>query len=218
MTDIADKTRVEELFSALAEQLAAAGERYELVIIGGAALLALAMTDRVTTDIDVVALRIGADGTLEPPRAVGDIDVVAVGAAPGLRKADPLPDEVARAGERVAADFGLKQDWLNPGPSALMDFGLPDGFMDRVITRTFGDSLVVHFASRVDQIHFKLYAVADHRGAGKHEQDLRALKPTADELVGAARWTRTHDPSPVFKQELERVLRELGVENADLGA
>ena len=90
--------------------------------------------------------------------------------------------------------------------------------MDRVRSMRFGGSLTVHVASRFDLIHFKLYAVADHRGAAKHEQDLQALKPTAEELVEAARWTRTHDPSPGFKQELERVLHELGVKDADLGA
>ena len=75
---------------------------------------------------------------------------------------------------------------------------------------------MVNFASRLDQIHFKLYALVD-QGAGKHEQDLRALKPTAEELMQAARWTRTHDPSPGFEEMLERALRHLGVENADLG-
>ena len=97
-----------------------------------------------------------------------------------------------------------------------MDFGLPKGFRDRVQTQEFGDGLTVHFASRLDQIHFKLYALVD-QGAGKHEQDLRALSPTADELVQAARWARIHDPSEGFREMLDRALRYLGVEDADLG-
>lgn len=109
-----------------------------------------------------------------------------------------------------------QRNWLNPGPAGLMDFGLPRGFLDRVQTQEFGDGLIVHFASRLDQIHFKLYALVD-QGAGKHEQDLRALSPTADELIQAARWTRTHDLSEGFREMLERALRYLGVENADLG-
>lgn len=56
------------------------------------------------------------------------------------------------------------------------------------------------------------------QGVGRHEQDLRALKPTAEELVRAARWTRTHDPSLGFREMLVRALRYLGVEDADLGA
>jgi hypothetical protein len=98
-----------------------------------------------------------------------------------------------------------------------MDFGLPNGFMDRVETQRFGDGLTVHFASRLDQLHFKLYALVD-QGAGKHEQDLRALNPTAGELIQASRWARSHDPSEGFRGMLERALRYLGVEDADLGS
>lgn len=120
------------------------------------------------------------------------------------------------ARDQVARDFGVSEDWLNPGPADLVDFGLPRGFLDRVQTRVLGEALTVHLASRLDQIHFKLYALVD-QGLGKHEQDLRALKPTRDELVQAARWTRTHDPSPGFREMLVRALRYLGVEDADLG-
>jgi len=42
------------------------------------------------------------------------------------------------------------------GPSSLLDFGLPEGFVARLKTRAYGDALTVHFASRLDQIHFKL--------------------------------------------------------------
>jgi hypothetical protein len=80
----------------------------------------------------------------------------------------------------------------------------------------FGDALTVHFASRYDQIHFKLYAFVD-QGLGKHGQDLAALDPSREELLEAARWTRTHDPSPGFREMLERALAYLGVEDADLG-
>jgi len=35
------------------------------------------------------------------------------------------------------------------------------------------------------------------QGAGKHFDDLIALKPTSDELENAARWTMTHDVSVI---------------------
>jgi hypothetical protein len=69
----------------------------------------------------------------------------------------------------------------------------------------------------LDQIHFKLYALVD-QGPGKHETDLRALKPTSEELVQAARWTRTHDPSEGFEHALRSALGYLGVEDVDLDA
>jgi hypothetical protein len=194
MTDIARSGRVRELLVALSEQLAARGQHYELVVVGGSALLALELVERTTKDVDVVALR----------------------QAGSLSKADPLPPDLIDARNRVASDFGLSEDWLNPGPASLMDLGLPEGFLRRVSTWDLGAGLTVHFASRLDQIHLKLYALVD-QGLGKHEGDLRALKPSREELIQAARWTRTHDPSPGFLEMLERALHYLGVDDADLG-
>jgi hypothetical protein len=77
--------------------------------------------------------------------------------------------------------------------------------------RTYGYGLEVLFASRLDQVHFKLYATAD-QGAGKHLADLRALEPTADELLAAARWSRTHDPSEGYRDVLVRVLAHFGID------
>jgi len=83
------------------------------------------------------------------------------------------------------------------------------------VSRSYGPSLVVHFADRVDQIHLKLYAMVN-RGLGRHQEDLQALEPTSDELITAARWAQTHNPSQGFRDELIRVLRYLGVPDADL--
>jgi hypothetical protein len=97
----------------------------------------------------------------------------------------------------------------------LLDFELPDGFLARVESRRYGGHLTVHFASRLDQIHFKLYAAVD-AGPGKHSRDLEALEPTPEELLLAARWSRTHDPSPGFEGVLRRVLSHYGVDDADI--
>ena len=187
--------RADELLTALGEQLAAAGERFDLIVIGGTALLAVGLVKRATRDVDVLAIR----------------------TADGLDAADPLPPALARARDRVAQDFGLPTDWLNPGPTDLLRFGLPDGFFSRVEKRSYGPALTVRFAGRFDQIHFKLYAMVD-QGAGRHEADLRVLEPTPEELLAAAHWTRTHDPSEGFRQELVAVLAHLGVTDADLDA
>jgi hypothetical protein len=190
--DALDQTRTHELLAAIGEQLAARGAHVELVVIGGSALLAVGLISRPTRDVDIVALL--ADETLIDPR--------------------PLPAELIAARDRVARDFGLPENWLNPAPADLLDFGLPEGFVDRLERHDYGGSLTVHFASRFDQIHFKLYAMAD-QGAGKHEADLRALAPTRAELLTAARWTRTHDPSEGFREQLFAALAYLGVEDVD---
>jgi hypothetical protein len=174
---------------------AARSARAELVVIGGSALLAVGLISRPTRDVDIVALL--AEQTLIDPR--------------------PLPPELISARDRVARDFGLPENWLNASPAGLLDFGLPESFVERLERRDYGASLIVHFASRFDQIHFKLYAMAD-QGAGKHEADLRALSPTRAELLTAACWTRTHDPSEGFREQLLAALAYLGVEDVDLGA
>jgi hypothetical protein len=194
MANITSTETAHEVLTALGEHLEAAGERFEIVVIGGSGLLVLGVIERATRDVDIVALRSGEQ----------------------LDKADPLPSPLIAAAERVARDFSLEADWLNPGPTDLLDFNLPEGFLARVETRHYGKALTAHFASRFDQVHFKLYALVD-QGPGKHEADLQALQPTEEELLAAARWARTHDPSAGFEQQLRRTLADLGVEDADLG-
>lgn len=195
MSDIASRDAAERLLSALGEQLAAAGERYELVVIGGSGLLALGIIERSTRDVDLLALRSDDE----------------------LGSAKPMPAALETARSLVARDFSLPDDWLNPGPTDLLDFGLPEGFIDRLEQRDYGQALTVYFASRYDQIHFKLYALVD-QGPGKHEDDLRALSPTEEELVAAARWSRSHDPSEGYAQILGQVLTHMGVKDVDLGS
>jgi hypothetical protein len=183
------------LLSALGEQLGLLGERYELVVIGGSALLARGLVSRPTRDVDVVALVDSA----------------------GFMSAEPLPGPLAEACARVARDFDLPTDWVNSEPAGMLRLGLPQGFAERLDRREYGPYLAVRYASRLDQIHFKLYALADRGGGGKHEADLRALVPTRDELIAAARWSRTHDPSEGYRDILIDALTYLGVKNADVG-
>jgi len=185
----------DELLTALNEQLEALAETFELVVVGGSALLALGLVARATQDVDVVAL----------------------GGKDGLQEALPLPEALRTARDRVARDFQLPDEWLNSAVARdMLRLGLPDGLMQRTVTRRYGSALTVHYASRVDQIHLKLHATVD-QGGGKHFADLRALQPTRDELLAAARWARTHDPSEGFKEVLTEVLAYFEVDVAALG-
>ncbi|MGC1164882.1 MAG: DUF6036 family nucleotidyltransferase [Solirubrobacterales bacterium] len=194
MSYIASRATTDRLLSALGEHVAALGQGFELVVIGGSGLLALGLIERSTRDVDLLALRSGDE----------------------LGTDKPLPAVLGAARDRVARDFALPADWLNPGPTDLLEFGLPEGFLDRLERRDYGDSLTVYFASRYDQIHFKLYALVD-QGPGKHEADLRALSPTEEELFAAAHWSRSHDSSEGYAQMLRGVLTHLGVDDVDLG-
>lgn len=188
------RTQLNQVLEALAAQLEAKGKRRELVVIGGSGLIALGLIERPTRDVDVVALA----------------------SEQGLEAADPLPADLKEGAERVAADLDLEEKWLNAEPSRdLLELGLPEGFRARLRTQTFGPALTVHFADRIDQVHLKLYAVVD-QGPGRHLVDLQALKASRDELIAAALWARTHDPSEGFRAELLRVLAYLEVTDADV--
>lgn len=177
----------------LGEVLADRGHHYEVVAIGGSALLLLGLVVRPTADVDVVAVVQGDE----------------------YRLAKPLPAPLEEAQAEVGAALGLGDKWLNPGPTDLLDFGLPDGFQERVETLKF-DGLTVQLAGRFDQICFKLYAAVDQGSRSKHFADLQQLGATSDELVRAAKWAREHDPSEGFHSQLVEALRLLGVENDDV--
>jgi Nucleotidyltransferase of unknown function (DUF6036) len=190
MSDIAGDA-LGVILSALAEQLRSRGSRIHLVVIGGSGLLAMGLGDRPTQDVDVVAV-------------MRDDEMLA---------ADPFPDELESAAQRVAQDFGLKASWLNAQPTSLLEIGgLPSGFRDRMTTVEYGPGLLVSFASRFDQIQLKLYAFAD-RHEPRDEADLRRLAPTPEELRAGARWARTHNAPGPFDDELANALGAFGVED-----
>lgn len=185
-----DRASLRAAFDQLGRLLAARGHDLRIVVIGGSALLLGGWVDRPTVDVDIVSL-----------------------ARPsGLVKARPLPRELAEAIDDVAALRGLPPQWMNSGPSDLMDWGLPEGLLERTAVEHY-DGLTVHLASRVDLIFTKLYAAVDQGPASRHVDDLRALAPTDDELRSAAAWCRTQDPSEGFDAVLRDVLDHFGVED-----
>jgi len=167
---------------------------FSLVVCGGAALNALHLIQRTTKDVDIVALMDSNNQLVDPA---------------------PLPEELLIAAKEVADTLNLPQDWLNNGPSSgdggLFRLGLPDGFKDRLTRNYRGEKLTVHFISRLDQIHFKLYAAIDQLGS-YHASDLKQLLPSDDELLQAVRWATTHDPSEGFQTSIKLFLREFGYE------
>ncbi len=180
-------TTLTEALETLGELLADRGHAVEVVTIGGGSLLLLDLIKRPTKDLDIVAVvRAGSYVT-----------------------AKPLPDFLLAAVRDVAAVASLAEDWLSPGPTSLLDFGLPEGFEQRVQTQRYG-GLLLHVASRFDQICFELCASVDQGPRSKHAQDLRTLQPTPDELRSAAAWCTTQDPSEGFARQLALALGEFG--------
>lgn len=167
---------------------------FSLVVCGGTALNAMHLIQRTTKDVDIIALMDSNNQLIDPA---------------------PLPEELLVAAKEVADTLNLPQDWLNNGPSSgdggLFRLGLPDGFKERLIKNYQGEKLTVYLASRLDQIHFKLYAAIDQLGS-YHASDLKQLSPSDEELLQAIDWATTHDPSEGFKTAIKLFLREFGYE------
>jgi hypothetical protein len=191
--DMIGREQLQAALSALGELLAARGVRYELVLVGGGNLILRGLITRPTTK---------------------DLDILGERALDVIRRLRPMPEPLRDAVLDVGRAFGLANDWLNVGPDSLLDLGLPDGFTERLERRDFG-GLVVWLAGWYDMVCFKLYAAVDEGPRSRHFQDLVELHPNRSDLLEAARWASTHDPSPGFRSLLVETLRALGVEEAD---
>lgn len=190
--DLADLDRA---LTTLGELLQYRGQSADVSIVGGGALLLSGFHLRPTKDVDIVGM-----GGEEP-----------------LRSAHPLPEYLSLAIADTARAHGLNSDWMNAGPTSLLDLGLPAGFFARANVRDYG-ALTVRIAHRWDLVCMKVYAAADAMpGSSKHSQDLQVLAPSVDELVRAAAWCRSHDPSQGFAtRQLAPLLRAMGVPDAQL--
>jgi hypothetical protein len=183
---------ISEVLGALGEILASEGEHAAIVVVGGTALIAQGFVERATGDVDVIAVT-------RKTRRTG---------RRSIKAPEPLPQALVRAIARVARDFNLPGDWMNTTIGRQWETGLPPGFSDRIHWRQLG-GLWLGLADRYDLIMMKLYAAADGSGPESvHFQDLLALKPTNDELRGAAEWVLSQDASPEFAAILGQVLEE----------
>ena len=166
-------------------------EPEHLVLIGGAAMLALGFVSRTTRDVDIMA---GVDARI------------------GLVDPRPMSDALQSAAAKVARELDLEPQWLNTGPADQVQEGLPKGFLSRLTRRDYGPHLIIYFPARYDLIHLKFFAAAD-QGEGRHTRDLAALQPSDEELLAAARWVLTQDAGDVFPTLVKNTLRETGHES-----
>lgn len=189
-----DKTTIENLLTALGKQIESMKQGpINIIVCGGASLNVLGQIRRTTKDIDIMGIyERGRSGNLNVKEAV-------------------LPQWFMNAADRVRRDFNLPEGWINVGPTSIVRFGLPKNLEKRLVKKRYSKALSVYYISRLDQIHFKLYASAD-RG-GHHVDDLVALKPKSKEIEQAALWSMTHDVSESFRLVLKDLLEKLRFED-----
>jgi len=179
--------QIEPAMRAVGALLFTTGERYRVVVIGGAALNLLGIVSRATRDVDIVALATD-DAHLEL-----------------TRPQDELPAPLDRAARIVAGDLALPPSWLNCGPAAQWDVGLPPGFAERVHWKVF-PGLDVGVADRLDLVAMKIEAAADQPDANnRHFRDLLALRPTDAEFAHAAAWLRRTNAGDAYFTLLDQV-------------
>src|ERR1051325_2546183 len=81
-------------------------EPVALVSCGGAALNVMGMISRSTNDVDIVA--------------VADVDASGKVA---IHTEEPLPKRFKELVAEIGAELGIREDWLNFGPSPVRKFG-----------------------------------------------------------------------------------------------
>ena len=169
------------------------------VVCGGAALGLQGLQNRPTQDVDVL-------GRWDE----GVLSVVGI---------ESFPQSVIACISRVAANHselaGLGPNWVNLGPSTLVQEGLPKGFVGRLLALRVGKRLTLRLLGRQDLLALKLYAAADELGPRQkiHYADLKGLAPTYDELDFAVEWIRTRRDFEEKRIAVKDVLRRLDHED-----
>ncbi len=165
---------------------------FRLLICGGSALILSDLIERITKDVDILAL-----GYYDSSGKIS------------FKHPEVISLEFQSAAGEVSDILGWPKEWVNLGPADLMRHGLPKGFEDRVLERKFGPVLIIYFLGRFDLIHLKLYAAVD-QGPGKHLEDLLKLNPSPNEIKSSSVWAMIHDSSPGFRLSLKQMLEVLG--------
>jgi len=170
-----EPSELNDVFDSLHEEM----ELYDvprivLYIIGGAAMNLGKHVHRTTVDVDLLGITYESD-----PDKVRSLH-------------SNFPDEFRRCIDRVTEEFNLLENWLNFGPSGLID-ALPVGFLGRAKQIIVGQRLAIRVAARIDLIYLKTHAVANTFGtplSEVHHRDLEVLDPTPAELREAVQWSR----------------------------
>jgi len=188
-----NKNVINKALNLLGNLLKEKHQQISIVICGGAALILSNLTSKnVTKDIDIL-------GIIENKESIKT----------EIKYAKPLPKFLKEIIKDIAEVMELPEIWLNSGPSDLVKLDLPEGLIERLSKKEYGDNLNVYIIHRIDQIHFKLYAAVD-TGPGRHYDDLMELNPSEEEIIIATRWVITQDPSEGFREILVDMLEKMG--------
>ena len=181
--------RAEEMLEALGEVLTEMGEKADIVICGGMALVLQRLSTRPTRDIDALGIVVEKAGQfgLERPHM-----------SPRLRQA------IARVG----TVYNRGRLWLNAAAIMLHeDTELPAGLVDRAAVRHYGDMLTIRMCSRADLVKLKMWASVQR--SGPDLDDLIEMKTTEEEAACGFAWCSEQGAE---RKALMSILLEMGHE------
>lgn len=167
-----------EIIAAFDAFLAKRGLELHATIVGGAALSLLGVIERETKDCDVLQ-----------PILSDDVAAAALAFAVEQREAGQV----------------LRDDWLNNGPSSLVN-DLPDSWQARLQPAFSGTAIEMQSLGRLDLIRVKVWALCDR---GLDLPDCLALAPTAAELGAISNWLEAQDTNPDWPAHVQSVLADL---------
>jgi hypothetical protein len=181
--------RAEEMLHALGEVLSEQGERSDLFVCGGMALVLQRLSNRPTRDIDAMGQVVERDGILELQKPM---------LSRGLRDAI----------ERVGNLYGKGRNWLNTAAISLHDDTvLPEGMVERAEVREYGDCLVIRLCSRKDMVCLKMWAALDPERSGPDVGDLLEIGATEEEVLEGYKWCAAQGGN---KEALRLIIVEVG--------
>ena len=170
--------KVDENIAAFDAYLAELGMKFEAIVVGGAALVLNGTISRATEDVDVIA--------------------------PDIPK-EVLAASRTFANERSSTQQPLRDDWLNNGPSSLVDV-LPEGWRDELRPLYQGEAITFLQLGRMDMLRTKLFAYCDRQ---TDLNDCVALEPTDRELRIIKPWLDAQDAHLQWPEHVKRSLRAL---------
>jgi hypothetical protein len=173
-----DTMRPIEIISQFDKFLEKQGLELEAVVVGGSALALLGIITRETRDCDV----------LYPE----------------------LPEKIKSAAQEFAKNLTregipLDENWLNNGPSSLMD-DLPKDWMMRIEPIFAGNAILLKSLGRTDLLRSKLFALCDR---GLDLPDCLALAPTQGEIAEILPWLKQRDANHGWPDHVEATLSYL---------
>ena len=116
-----------------------------------------------------------------------------------------IPGPVNDAARAFAVTNGLSEEWLNTGPSGLMQ-NLPHDWREHQQPLYAGKSLTLMTLGRRDFIFAKFWAMCDRL---RDVDDLVAFAPDDSELNLATTWAKPLDSNPLWPQHVDNMASTL---------